>query len=189
MYEEAMTRLELDDDLHRDIFPDSLFCGTTLNLGPNGITIRHRDSRNLVGGLCMIGALGHFNHETSGHFIMEEAKVIVELRHGDIVFMPSAGITHKNSRLRDGESRASIVQYTSGCLFRWLWQGRKMLPVSERILKSKFRAAEGVGRWRELYDLFPTVEEWEAAKRSGLMSLGDVEQIIRSGRSLLFPPS
>ncbi|KLO14059.1 hypothetical protein SCHPADRAFT_827049, partial [Schizopora paradoxa] len=187
VYEEVMTQLELDKDLRRSIFPGSLFGGTTFNLGPNGITKRHRDSRNLVGGLCMIGALGHFNHETSGHFIMEEAKVIVELQHGDIVFMPSARITHRNSRLREGESRASIVQYTSGCLFRWIWQGKKMLPDNERRLKAGIRAAEGAHRWKELYSLFPTVKEWEDAKSTGLMGLGDIEETIRSGRSYLFP--
>ncbi len=153
-----MNRLDLDNDMRRDIFPGSLFCGTTFNLGPYGVTIRHRDSRNLVGGLCMIGVFGNFNHETSGHFIMEEAKVIIELRAGDVVFMPSAAITHRNSQLRAGESRSSIVQYTSGGLFRWVWQGKKLLSKSEMKLKANNCRAEGVGRWKELYELFPTLE-------------------------------
>lgn len=137
----------------------------------------------------MIGVFGNFNHQTSGHFIMEEAKVIVELRDGDVVFMPSATITRRNSQLQAGESRSSIVQYTSGCLFRWIWQGKRKLPQSEMNWKAKFRQAEGSRRWKELYDLFPTLEELEVAKRTGLMDLGNIKQKVEQNQSLLFPAS
>ncbi|KLO08461.1 hypothetical protein SCHPADRAFT_835305 [Schizopora paradoxa] len=188
-----MKRLGARNNAKANIFKNSLFCGTTFNLGPNGVTIRHRDSRNLVGGLCMIGVLGDFDHRTSGHFIMEEAKTIMELRSGDIVFMPSAGITHMNAGLRTGESRASIVQYTSGDLFRWIWQGMKMLPANESELKAHIRAAEGSMRWREMYSFFPTLEELEAAKGRGDGLLGFQDELLkenfRSGKSYLFPQS
>ncbi len=182
-----MNRLDLDNDMRRDTLSRISFLWYHLQSWTYGVTIRHRDSRNLVGGLCMIGVFGNFNHETSGHFIMEEAKVIIELRAGDVVFMPSAAITHRNSQLRAGESRSSIVQYTSGSLFRWVWQGKKMLSKSEMRMKANSRRAEGVGRWKELYELFPTLEELEVAKTTGLMGLGDIKQKIEGGQSLLFP--
>ncbi|KLO04463.1 hypothetical protein SCHPADRAFT_911642 [Schizopora paradoxa] len=191
VYEEVMRRLGVGSDVKANIFKNSLFCGTTFNLGPVGVTVRHRDSRNLVGGLCMIGVLGDFDHRTSGHFIMEEAKTIMELRSGDVVFMPSAGITHMNAGLRSGESRASIVQYTSGDLFRWIWQGKKMLPENEAKLKAGIRAAEGSKRWEEMYSFFPTLMELEEVKDrgDGLLGFQDglLKENILSGKSLLFP--
>ena len=76
-----MKRLDIGANvkIEPNLFRNSLFCGTTFNLGPDGVTIRHRDTRNLVGGLCMIGVLGDFDHRTSGHFIKEEAKTIQAL--------------------------------------------------------------------------------------------------------------
>lgn len=59
----------------------------------------HWDSKNLVGALCAIAVFGIFNHQTSGHLLLHEIKTIVELRAGDVIFIPSAGLTHSNSKL------------------------------------------------------------------------------------------
>jgi len=190
-YDEVKHRLKITtnaEERANNIFKNSRFCGTTFNLGPYAITLEHRDSRNLVGGLCVLGVFGQFDHKTSGHFIMKEPKVVIELRRGDVVFMPSAGITHRNAGMKKGETRSSIIQYTAGGLFQWIWQGFRQLSKSDINVRKGFREREGRSRWKEMWGLFPSLEELEEAKRSGRLPLGDYPTQIQVGDSFLFPP-
>jgi len=119
LYSELQVRLGVgsDDTLNQvknQIFPNSPFCATTVNMGPKTATKPHRDSKNLVGGLCAIMVLGDFDHHKSGHLILHEPKLILELKPGDLVFIPSSGVTHSNSPITCGGIRMSIVQYTAG---------------------------------------------------------------------------
>ena len=135
----------------------------------------------------MIAVLGDFDHRTSGHFIMHEPKVILEARPGDVIFMPSAAITHSNAGLKSYERRSSIVQYTSARLFSWVWQGCQVLPANESAESKMRRAAEGVGRWVELSQLFPTIQEMDDAKMSGKLDGDSYRRFIGEGKSLLIP--
>src|SRR4030081_3828154 len=69
-------------------------------------------------------------------------------------------------------------------------QGRRILPnltVKENLLLSK--ATGRAGRWdlREVYDLFPVLEE--RSNRPGTMRSGGQQQILAIGRALMANPS
>lgn len=165
------------------IFPGSFFCATTLNLGPQTSTRPHRDSKNLVGGLCAVLALGNFDHRQSGHLILHELKVVLELKAGDLVFFPSAGITHSNSGLRAGETRYSIVQYTAGQNFNY--------QIPKTRMNSKKRALVGSARWSESLQYLGTVQDIvEAAEHAGRrLKARGVKELVNRGQSNLLPPA
>ncbi|EJD37040.1 hypothetical protein AURDEDRAFT_25272, partial [Auricularia subglabra TFB-10046 SS5] len=89
-------------------------------LGPYVTCWFHRDARNFILGICPVLVLGDFNHRTSGHFIMVEPKIVMELRPGDLLLMMSAVLTHGNAPLRAGETRMSWTFFSAGGLFRWV---------------------------------------------------------------------
>ncbi|EJD38756.1 hypothetical protein AURDEDRAFT_39960, partial [Auricularia subglabra TFB-10046 SS5] len=101
----------------------SPFAAHTLNLGPQVRCILHRDSQNWVEGPCPIIIIGEFDHTVSGQFIIEEAKVALELRSGDIMILLSSLLTHGNTPLREGEVRLSWTCWMAGGLVRWLAAG------------------------------------------------------------------
>ena len=81
---------------------------------------------------------------------------MVEVRRGDVVFIPSAFITHSNSSLRAGECRRTVVQYTAGGIWRWVWQGHK--PERE-LVDFMDKKDAGEMRYDLGWDLFPTLKE------------------------------
>ena len=165
------------------IFPRSQFCSTTLNLGLQTSTKPHRDSKNLVGGICAILVLGDFNHKQSGHLILHELKVVLELKQGDVVFFPSAGITHSNSSLRAGEYCYSMVQYTAGQNFNY--------QVPKQKMGTKKKAELGRARWLESVRYLGTVQDVVDAARLEARRLksSGAGAAVNLGQSALLPPS
>lgn len=150
------------DLLERHVFKDSPFCAATLNLGPKADADWHRDHLNLLFGVCAVGIFGDFNHRTSGHLLLKELRVVMELRHGDVILIPSALVTHANSGLHPWESRSSIVQYVAGGLFRWQWNGFKVEPKGLEKVKKQL----GEARWKAGWKLFPKLSDLESAASS-----------------------
>ncbi len=171
---QLQARLGIVDQKFHDIFPDSPFCGTTFNLGPKTSTVIHRDSRNFIGGLCAIIVLGHFNHKTSGHIILHDIRTIIEVRAGDVVFIPSACIAHSNSSLKPHEDRCSIVQYTAGGLFRKVWSEGTYNGTDTNI---------NIRRWEECLQLLGTIHDTRSRKER-IHLLND---FINQGKSSLLP--
>lgn len=128
------------------------FAAHTLNLGPYVRCWFHRDSRNFILGICPVVAFGDFNHETSGHFIMVEPRIVLEFRPGDVLLMMSAIITHGTAPLRRGETRMSWTCFTAGGLFRW--------HAAEGRLVSELTEQEHAGYLKRSEDLF--AEAWHA---------------------------
>lgn len=180
MYSLLQVQLDIFDQLLYNIFSNSPFCGTTFNLGPKASTIEHRDSKNLIGGVCAIIVLGWFNHETSGHLLFHELKTIMEAQSGDVIFMPSAGIAHSNSRIKEGEDRCSIVQYTAGGNFRSTW------PEATRA--AGINTDIGRKRWEECLELLGNVGSLEKAKETGKIPRRNMEEWVNNGQSALLPP-
>lgn len=86
---------------------------------------------------------------------MNEARVIMEFRPGDLFFNFSAFVGHRNSSLRPGEWRQSIVQYSPAGVFRWAAQGFPPNPQADccgpEELESRFRAAiRRIGKVQDL---------------------------------------
>lgn len=75
--------LEIIDNLIQSIFKHSPFCAMSVNEGPQAEVRIHCDVHNLIWGFCALGIFGSFDHTKSGQLILWEAKVIIELKHGD----------------------------------------------------------------------------------------------------------
>ncbi|KAF7967033.1 hypothetical protein HWV62_36025 [Athelia sp. TMB] len=143
------------------VFPGSPFNACTINMGPQTVCLPHRDYWNLAYGTCPIGVLGPFNHRTGGQMILHEPKVIIELRRGDVMFIPSAAVTHENAPIAIDEQRYSFTLYTAGGLFRYVWCGG--LTVKELTArdteKHKVYTSEGEGRWADGWARYSSIDD------------------------------
>ncbi|EJD42796.1 hypothetical protein AURDEDRAFT_67131, partial [Auricularia subglabra TFB-10046 SS5] len=140
------------------------FAAHTLNLGPQVRCILHRDSQNWPEGPCPLLVIGEFDHEVSGHFVIEEAKVALELRSGDVIILLSSLLTHGNAPLRPGEVRLSWTCWMAGGLVRWLAAGCALVSsLRTRTEQAQYaeRAKEFARRgWRSLMTLSQLRERW-----------------------------
>lgn len=178
LYTEVQIRYHLLEAVFDNfIFPGSCFCGTSLNGGPRALSKEHVDCRNLVAGICLIAAIGNFNHRTSAHLILREPKAILEVMDGDMVIIPSGSVTHSNSSLKEGEWRMSLVQYTSGALFRRLFYGGLAPSVTTKKEKDALDKV-GMQRWLQCWGLFPTLADLLTAIETRKMPKKDVRGMI-----------
>lgn len=135
IYTEAQTHFLTIDALLSSLFPDLPFASNVFNFGPRAYTAKHRDFKNLISGFCAIVAFGNFDHTRSGQLVLHEANVVLEIRPGDVVFIPSALITHSNWPVAEGETRMSWTSFTAGGLFRWKIAGNravKSMPAEDQ---------------------------------------------------------
>ncbi|KAJ7635424.1 hypothetical protein B0H17DRAFT_1149698 [Mycena rosella] len=73
-------------------------------------------------GWCAIQALGRFDPTKGGHLVLWDLELIIEFPAGATILLPSAMIAHSNIPVdvRNGEERASFMQYTPGGLLRFV---------------------------------------------------------------------
>lgn len=100
-----------------------LWATQTKNMGPRTQTLRHVDHANLAWGMCAITALGNFNPDEGGHLVLWDLEYVVQFPPGATILIPSAILEHSNVELPSGQTRESIIRYTSGSLFRWVYNG------------------------------------------------------------------
>lgn len=153
LYSEAQLRMHLLDNLLRQHLPNLQFAGVTINAGPKTVCHWHRDCRNLAFGVCCIGVFGDFNYKESGQLLLKELKLILQLAPGDLVFIPSAVITHRNMAIGQNETRQSIVFYSAGAMFRWVAQGHVTLGNMDEHARTALQRASS-GRWDCGWNLF-----------------------------------
>lgn len=192
LYKEARLRLELVDNLVQTIFRQSPFHAMSINDGPRANAEDHRDSHNLIWGLCALGVFGNFNHKTHGQLILREARLVIELAPGDIFIFPSGGITHCNPPFENNDelanevfngkpiTRYSLVQYVAGGNLRWIWQGHRIAPKYKNelgFLVDSDKERLGTERWIKGWQLFPTEQQYFRAKDTGVI---DVDKVILS---------
>ena len=60
-------------------YPKLPFMASTLNLGPQTVTLPHYDGKNLATGLCGVMPFGPFNSSKGGHLCLHEARVVLEM--------------------------------------------------------------------------------------------------------------
>lgn len=101
----------------------TVFAATTINYGPQTNSERHRDAGNTAHGWCADTALGNFNPDEGGHLILWDLKYIIRFPPGATILFPSALITHSNIPVKPSERRYSVIQFSSGGLFRWRYNG------------------------------------------------------------------
>ncbi|KAG9044754.1 hypothetical protein FS837_007578 [Tulasnella sp. UAMH 9824] len=96
------------------------FASLTANLGPQTVCEKHRDVKNRAnGGVCAVKTLGKYDWQRGGHIVLHELGLVVEMKPGDVLFFPSAVITHSTIPIFDSETRYSLVWYSAGGLFCW----------------------------------------------------------------------
>ncbi|KZV99426.1 hypothetical protein EXIGLDRAFT_640618 [Exidia glandulosa HHB12029] len=103
----------------RGAFPGFPMLGITLNTGRRVACPMHVDFKNAIFGMCVIAAFGRFNHRKHGLLILKEFKMLVQVAPGDVIFIPSALLTHGNTELGEGEVRRSWTMFNAGGLFRF----------------------------------------------------------------------
>lgn len=141
----------------------TVFAATTINMGPRSFSPPHVDSGNNAGGWCTSTALGPFNPDKGGHFVLWNLKLVIRFPPGSSILFPSALITHSNIPIQEDEKRYSILQYSAGALFRWRYNGfksdkafiasatREQLLKREQDRKLRWkRALEGFSRWEDV---------------------------------------
>ncbi|KAK7024474.1 hypothetical protein VNI00_016271 [Paramarasmius palmivorus] len=121
-------------------FKKSAFTTIAFNFGGKVRCWKHQDQQNLPLGWCAITALGRFDPTQSARLILWELKLVIDFPPGSTILIPSAVITHSNTRIAEGDERTSITQYTAGAIFRWVDAGCK----TDKALK-----AHDVDAWKE----------------------------------------
>ncbi|KAG8901152.1 hypothetical protein FRC00_008739 [Tulasnella sp. 408] len=138
------------------------FASLTVNLGPQTVCKPHRDIKNKAsGGICTIKMLGPYNWRLGGHIVLHELGLVVEMRPGDVIFFPSAVITHETIPISPDKKRYSLVWYSAGGLFRWCDANFRSLRSWEKQDPQSYKAhqAEGETRWTEGWENFSTLAD------------------------------
>lgn len=141
-------------------FPNSIFCATTYNFGPETVCLPHLDKANLAYGKCSITGLGNYDYKRGGHLVLWELKLVVEFPPGATVLIPSAVITHSNTPISPGETRYSFTQYTAGTLFRWVENGFMTASSYHSVLTEEEQEQEkekDKARWKAGISLLPVL--------------------------------
>ncbi|KDQ07624.1 hypothetical protein BOTBODRAFT_180494 [Botryobasidium botryosum FD-172 SS1] len=128
----------------------------------------------------MLIILGMFDHTQGGQLVLHELKVVIELAPGDVIFFPSALITHQNLPILPHEFHYSITGYTAGNLFQLRDQRFHSKAQVRRLIKQEVEAIrkgkgnqhyleelklivdspkDGMKRWGGGWKLFSTIEQ------------------------------
>ena len=163
LYSLTLRRLQVLHHLVNSYFPNSRFAAQSLNIDDQVLAIKHTDLMDLVFGICGILPLGDFNPRTSAQLVLEEPRLIIELRPGDIFFFPSATIHHYSiPMVSQDETRQSMIFYSAGGLFRWVKQGFQTQTNMSPEEKAACESLEaGAKRWENAWKLFSNISEFE----------------------------
>lgn len=158
----------------RQNFKNSIFTAVTLNCGPGTECLEHVDYNNAANVFCAITALGQFDPATSGHLVLYKLKRVIEFPPGSTILIPSAFVSHGNTKIRQGETRMSMTQYVAGGLVRWVDYGF-------RSAKSLLSEKEG-GQRRRMIDGAAGVRwKWAVGMLSTPASLASDRNLTLSG--------
>ncbi|KAJ3869259.1 hypothetical protein EV359DRAFT_76816 [Lentinula novae-zelandiae] len=102
---------------------NTAFAAMTVNYGPQTCAGQYCNAGNTAHGWCADTSLGKFDPDKGGHLVLWDLKLIIRFPPSATVLLPSALITHSNLPVQSGETRYSIIQYSSGGLFRWCYNG------------------------------------------------------------------
>lgn len=138
-------------------FPTSVFASISFNLGPRTVSWPHTDSYNLGYGWCAITALGKFNPDLGGHLILWNLGLVIRFPPGSTILIPSSLLTHSNVPIQKGETRYSIIQYSSSGLFRWIYNGFRSDKTFEAEASDEEKRKQSEAeksRWDKGVDMF-----------------------------------
>lgn len=105
-YGESIDDLMVHHPLKKN-FSNSVWSSAAFNFGPRTVTAKHRDYANIPFGWCSVTALGQFDPKEGAHMVMWEMKLVIQFPSGSTIHLPSAAVSHSNTPIRKGETRAS----------------------------------------------------------------------------------
>jgi len=126
------------------------WCGCAVNIGSedNPVqTLPHRDVGESPFGISCLTAFGNYH---GGDVVLWEAKVIIQMRSGDLLFFPDALIHHSNEPVTDGV-RHSVVAFTPHNMFSWFNRAYGEGPLNRDIrLRGERKLYEARAKKRKL---------------------------------------
>lgn len=132
-----------------------VFASLTINLGGQTATTKHRDHLNFGFGECVVIPFGEYDHEESARLCVRlgDEDYEFELPEGVPMFLPSALLTHWNTRVQPKDRRGSLVLWMPGALIRWFRLGGRNLKDMTKQEQDEWRAGvkARVAEWLKLY--------------------------------------
>ncbi|KAH9476947.1 hypothetical protein JR316_0010863 [Psilocybe cubensis] len=142
------------------IFPKCIFPAMSTNIS-KAQTVRHRDLKNCPFGWCAVQSLGRFDPKQGGHLVVWEIGLAIEFPPGSTILLPSATLSHSNTKIAENEERTSLTYYCHGGLFQWVdydFQTEQDLRTNNPMLFEKIWR-DRPKRWALGLSLFSTMEE------------------------------
>ena len=139
----------------------------TFNLSPQSVSTPHTDHNNLAQGWCSITPLGTFDPMLGGHLVLWDFGVAIQFPPGATALIPSALITHSNTKVQPGEVRYSIVQYASDRIFQWANNSNStntawLKQATPQDMEARMKEQER--RWRDAAASYSTLQELSKAE-------------------------
>ncbi|KAK7017029.1 hypothetical protein VNI00_018756 [Paramarasmius palmivorus] len=133
-------------------------------------TLPHTDFGNWAPGWCCVTAVGSYDPDKGGHMILWNVGLRIRFPPGCSILFPSAVITHSNVPIQAGERRYSIVEFSAGGLFRWVYNGYKTDEELLQVLEGKELErweAERLVRWKNEVRMYTKWHELERSDYKG----------------------
>lgn len=147
-FDDCLHALKSHDAKNTRNFDHSVFAAATTNIGPQVVTLPHRDFNNYAGGFCAITAIGQFDHTEGGHILIWPLRLAIELPAGATILLPSALFMHSNLPIRANETRRSFTQYSAG------GQADTVVTFADRARMAAMEAS----RVQDMLSDFPVVD-------------------------------
>lgn len=106
------------------------------------------------------------NHDGSqgGQLVLHEARLVINLYPGDIIFFPSACMTHANLPIQGNEIRRSLVCYMAGGILRYAAQGLQTrdawAATEEGKAEMAIHDAESEERWNAGWAMYSSLRDF-----------------------------
>ncbi|KXN82891.1 hypothetical protein AN958_01960, partial [Leucoagaricus sp. SymC.cos] len=123
--------------------------------------VPHQDCNNLAFSWCVVVALGDFNPEEGGHFVLYDLGIVVEFPPGTCFLILSVCLWHSNIPIWKNDTRASIMFYAAGNLFRFVdneFQDKPDLAKMNADLYQQ-RQEEKDTYWRKGLELYSKIND------------------------------
>ncbi|KAJ7040212.1 hypothetical protein C8F04DRAFT_906840, partial [Mycena alexandri] len=101
----------------------SVFSAATLELG--GPHLRATNSGHEPTTWSVLVALGNFVARLGGHIILWDLGFVVQFPAGSSILLPTGLIRYSFVKVREGETRYSVVQFAGSGVTHWLQNGRR----------------------------------------------------------------
>lgn len=122
------------DRISKPVFKGLSQASFTCNLGPHSISPMHIDEDGLSFGVTMLSVFGDFDWKNGGEVFLQEPKMIVQMRPGEVLIFPSSSITYGELPLTqaEGQVRYTFTCHSSEALFDWVANNMPPAETSER---------------------------------------------------------